>query len=469
MEETRVWVWPNEEDCQANRDWFGFWLREAALRREYPKVEPWDFYRYIFPEGSFERLGHPEDGKGNGIAVSINEETRRASKTIITDGLEQLGNLLEEPLVVCSPISYFGRSRRADHALWLHALTLDIDYVSPPRLDNIIRWFEELEIIPRPAFIVNSGHGIHLYYVFDSPVAMYPKNQRELLKLKKGLIDKIWTKYTSDRPERKEALGIVQGFRMVGSRTKMPQYRLSAWQTGSRVSLEYLNGFSAPGAEAKVDATPSLFSLEDAKREWPEWYEKRVVRGERAGRWHVKRDLYDWWKRRIAGEAQVGARYFCIMALAIYAAKCDVSEEELREDAARFQVVFDALGDDTNEPFSWEEAEKALEAYNESYVTFPRDDIARLTKIAMPANKRNGRKQKVHLAIARGTKEAMKSVEAMKPEGRPKGSAKLTTPKAKLIRDYALEHPEANHSEIARVLGVSRPTVIKWLKDQSRE
>ena len=37
--------------------------------------------------------------------------------------------------------------------------------------------------------------------------------------------------------------------------------------------------------------------------------------------------------------------------------------------------------------------------------------------------------------------------------------------KADLVREYAAEHPDANHSEIARALGISRPTVIKWLKD----
>lgn len=36
--------------------------------------------------------------------------------------------------------------------------------------------------------------------------------------------------------------------------------------------------------------------------------------------------------------------------------------------------------------------------------------------------------------------------------------------KSERIRAYAVEHPEATHSEIARALGVSRPTVIKWLK-----
>ena len=33
-----------------------------------------------------------------------------------------------------------------------------------------------------------------------------------------------------------------------------------------------------------------------------------------------------------------------------------------------------------------------------------------------------------------------------------------------MIRAYAREHPEANHSDIAKALDVSRPTVIKWLK-----
>ena len=38
--------------------------------------------------------------------------------------------------------------------------------------------------------------------------------------------------------------------------------------------------------------------------------------------------------------------------------------------------------------------------------------------------------------------------------------------KANLVRDYVLAHPDANHSEIARALGVSRTTVIKWLKTE---
>ena len=34
-------------------------------------ITPYEFYREVFPVGSFERRGHFEDAKGNGIAVTI--------------------------------------------------------------------------------------------------------------------------------------------------------------------------------------------------------------------------------------------------------------------------------------------------------------------------------------------------------------------------------------------------------------
>lgn len=39
-------------------------------------VTPFDFYREIFPVGSFERKGHFEDSKGNGIAVTVPQKNR---------------------------------------------------------------------------------------------------------------------------------------------------------------------------------------------------------------------------------------------------------------------------------------------------------------------------------------------------------------------------------------------------------
>ena len=91
---------------------------------------------------------------------------------------------------------------------------------------------------------------------------------------------------------------------------------------------------------------------------------------------------------------------------------------------------------------------------------FPRRDAESLSGIPIPPNKRNGRKQDLHLRIARSSLEILSEDAGHALQGRKIGSGI----KRDLIRDYRADHPNANHSEIARALGVSRPTVIKWLR-----
>lgn len=428
------------------------------LNARFGEVPPRAFYRYLFPEGTLERLGHQEDHKPNGLILEIvsNKEGRNTGRhTILTDGLEQLDDALRKECVICSPISYYGRSRKASNALYMHALTLDIDYVGLTEMRHLIHWIEQ-EVIPRPTFIANSGHGVHLYFVFEEPIPMFKENQKELRKLKAQLVKQIWTDYTSTKVENIETLGVVQGFRMVGSRTKLFSYNVTAHQSGDRVTLDYLNSFVMPEHRACVAEKHGL-TLSEARNKYPEWYQRVVVEGRKPGRWHVKRDLYDWYKKRIETETTFGHRYFCLMCLAIYAAKCDIPYSELEEDALHFQVKFNAIKPD--HPFTVDEAFKALEAYNEDYVTFPRDSIARVTALPMTASKRNGRNLTAHQAYRRGIKQLKTSLgeDTWNKGGRPS--------KESQIKAYAAEHPEANRSQIARDLGISRQTVIKWLKD----
>ena len=49
-------------------------------------------------------------------------------------------------------------------------------------------------------------------------------------------------------------------------------------------------------------------------------------------KWHIKRNLYDWWKCQILDGATGEHRYFCIMTLALYAVKCDIDYNELKKD-----------------------------------------------------------------------------------------------------------------------------------------
>ena len=52
------------------------------------------------------------------------------------------------------------------------------------------------DIIPKATFIVNSGTGLHLYYVLTEPVPMYPQNQKTLKELKYALTRQIYFVYS---------------------------------------------------------------------------------------------------------------------------------------------------------------------------------------------------------------------------------------------------------------------------------
>ena len=199
----------------------------------------------------------------------------------------------------------------------------------------------------------------------------------------------------------------------------------------------------------------SNLTLEEAKKKYPEWYDKRIVQHKARGTWTCKRDLYDWWLRRLY-EIKEGHRYYGVMCLAIYAKKCGIPEEELEADAFGMVDRLDLLTSNEDNHFTREDVLAALELYNDNYITFPIDTISKLTEIRIEKNKRNGLKQKQHLYLARRRKEDMKAIELpMKaPEGRPTAQAKVSK--------WQQEHPNGRKADCIRDTGLSKKTVYKW-------
>ena len=103
--------------------------KNEHLEKLYEKVDPFVFYRELFPVGSFERKGHLEDGKANGIAITITEKKKAADgaenaseqlgngigleikekgeahRRVLTDELEELGELVGKEFAILSPVS----------------------------------------------------------------------------------------------------------------------------------------------------------------------------------------------------------------------------------------------------------------------------------------------------------------------------------------------------------------------------
>ena len=441
--------------------------KNAHLGKYLEPVEPFEFYREIFPEGSFERRGHFEDAKGNGIALVVPQKNGvaleiqgdgKAHRHVITDELKELEDIKDTEFTIMSPISYFGRKRNGKNARYLYAMVFDLDGVGMPQLRDTLHQMNK-DIIPKATFVVNSGTGLHLYYVLTEPIPMYPHNQKILKELKYALIRQIWNRFTSSIREP-QMQGVLQGFRVVGTGTKLGKdYPVVAYRYGGAVELEKLLDYipDSNGEQQRIQALmrKSRLSLAEAKEKYPDWYERRVVKKERRGRWTVKRDLYDWWLHRIADEIRVGHRFYGIMTLAIYAKKCGIDEEELRQDAFALIKPYDDMSVEDINRFTKDDVVCALEMFNEDYVTFPRDDIAKISGMTMPVNKRNWRKQKDHLGRAR----AVQNFDD--PDGKwrnKKGQPKLQNK----VYEWRQQHPEGRKADCHRDTGLDPKTIRKW-------
>ena len=430
------------------------------------EVSPHDFYRDVFPEGKLEEKGKYVDGEYTGIAISVNDKTKKVKRYSVTNELSVIDELCKcDDFCLMSPISYAGKARKSDNARFLYALAIDLDGIKqedykgvPVGIDTLFWQFDghgPSNYLPLPTYIVSSGTGLHLYYIFEKPIPLFKNIVKELEKYKKRLTWQLWTQGVSHLSQNVQYESLFQGFRIPGTITKNgKRARVFMVDNGTKVTMEYLNRFVPEDYRTKDFAYKSKLTLSAAKKKYPEWYDRRVVRGEAKCSWTCKRDLYDWWKRKLEEGATDGHRYWCIQTLAVYAMKCGISREELETDAFGYIELLDSIGKREDNPFTTNDVLKALEAYNASYVTYPVKTISDRTGIRIEKNKRNYRKQKLHLKIARATLEIMNDEKGVALQGRPDAKD--------MVLRWRRFNPEGKKIDCERETGLSRKTVLKW-------
>ena len=93
--------------------------------------------------------------------------------------------------------------------------------------------------------------------------------------------------------------------------------------------------------------------------------------------------------------------------------------------------------------------------YNEDYVTFPRDDIAKISGLTMPVNKRNWRKQAEHLGRAR----AVQAFDDPNGDWRNKSGRPSAQDR---VYEWRQQHPEGRKADCHRDTGLDPKTIRKW-------
>lgn len=446
------------------------------------EVAPLDMYTDIFKlgEGRIQYSGEPSGMfKTNPIAIA-SQNNRRRRFIMFEDEFEaRLNELAKYDWAYMSCVTYWGKQNKNDRQSKMYAMVFDLDGVTDKSLARFLDG-THCGIYPLPTYLVLSGHGVHPYYVFEDPVSLYPETKSQLKRLKYALTDVIWNKDTS-RIKRPQYQDINQAYRIPGTKTKIAGVKARAFRVSTHpTSVGYLNSFVDKKDKVNTSQvySDSVLTIEEAKALYPEWYQRRVLNKEPAQGWKANRGLYEWWKKAMFESAEFGHRYFCLMALAIYAVKCGISEEELRSDALSFSNMLNAIHPEDS--FTESDMESALECYDLRYITFPREDISKLTGIPIPERKRNHQSRWTHLQAdtweiggevvenpcKKNREEALNRARAEgKITGRPKGSGT----KQKQVLDYFRAHPDATVAQAGKELDISLPTIRKWKPERVGE
>ena len=454
----------------------------ALYQKGYKSISPIDFYNSIFLE-DLEDHRSPEDyrsGEYGAIAVEKRKrvdkngkpilrfdkktkkkvETYRGHRITITKGNLELYRFIDDSEGFClmSPISYAGKHRTLKNARYLYALCIDVDHLKPNGLRELIHsWTGRPPEyrLPKPTYIVCSGRGLHLYYVFEKPIPLWPNIFKAIADAKTDLTRRLWSSYVTSKWEKPEYESLVQGFRIPGTITKDGGYAL-AFECGEKVTIEYMNQF-LPADKKMTEIYKTDYTREQAKALFPDWYKRRIEDGEPRGHWTRHPGIYHNWKEKILNGAVVGHRYNCLENLCSLGVQCNIPPDVIERDCHEVMIKFESMTDDPDNHFTEYDVLCAMKTYhlaNEGAYRRRVDYIAKKTGIPLTPTKRNGRKQEVHLRRIR----ALQKADYPKDEWRNK---KGQPSKSAIVKMWRIAHPDGKKIDCQRETGLSRPTVLK--------
>ena len=460
----------------------------ALIDAGYDEISGVDLYEEIFPDNEVTGEIYTDYSRPNAIFLyQPYENSRKLKRRLMLKDTwreDYLEYIYDNPMTLCSGLTYRGLTNKLENAQNMNALIMDIDGVGFGELLTMLARMEQgpemLRSIPVPTYLVLSGSGVHLYYVFDEPIPLFPNIKLQLKSLKNALTFRIWDYKGTSKIKTVQYQSINQGFRMPGSVNSKYDIQVRAFRIGGKTSVEELNKYVDDNS--RVDITkrfrPSKTTKAEAAMKWPEWYERVVVNGIRkpkkwdiAGKVHGDDPyaLYHWWMRKV-GEATGGHRYFFMMNMAIYACKCDVPKKQLKEDLNKVFEILRAVPhvNAYGQPDELDEQDVvvAIEAYSKEYYGFKLDDHIATSGIQIERNPRNYLKQEWHLEDIRSKKKNMKERgQAFKrPEGRPKGSGT----KQEIVETWRKQNPDGSPKACMQDTGLSKNTVYKWWKQVSK-
>lgn len=465
-----------------------------------------DFYKDIFQDDLQEKRKsiheEYEKGKYSGIFIEIEQlkdkktgepllhkegklkghPVKKSRNHLFFKGNKELYDKIDrtDNFIITNGISYVGKRRIQDNVAKMYAMAIEIDGIKgldgvrqlihtwhrPVTEMNGIKYYN---MTPKPTYITCSGRGLHLYFVFEEPIDLYKNIFEELSRVRKRWVDLFWnsrvTKMSDKNSIQYETL--TQGFRAVGSKTRLDDTYVLAFKVGEKHTLESLNEILSEDDKIRI-GYKSTMSLEEAKKRYPDWYQRRIVEGQKKPSedfvFHRHRGIYDNWKQKIISGAVVGKRYYCLENLCSLAVQCCISPEELEADCKMIMEHFETLTNDDKNHFTMSDVISAIATYYRKDTTaFTRklEFISERTGIPLQRAKRNGNTRAEHVEIMNFTRQLKARRDSKYLGGRPE--------KRDIVQEWRKKKSWGNKTDCHRDTGLSRTTISKYWNVETDE
>lgn len=451
---------------------------ENMFESMYEEIGGYEFYRYLFPDCEEEGELNTDYSRPNAIYLYEDDKDKGTKRRLrrrimLKDTWEKdyIDFIERNNLTLCSGLTYRRKANKLQNAQRMNALVFDLDGVGENEMKNLLLRFgqeaERIRTLPQPTFLVLSGAGLHIYYVFEEPIDLYPNIKLQLKALKYDLTFRMWEYKATSTKKEIQYQSINQSFRMVGSVNGKYGNVVKAYKTGEKVTLEYLNRYVKKENQVDVNRPfrPSKMTRAEAREKYPEWYERVIVnKSKQLKKWDIYSKtgyaLYNWWLGKI-GEVRGGHRYYYMMCLAIYACKCDVPKKKLKDDI--YDVYSELSKIQHDNVLTEDDITSALEAYDKEYYNFTIADIEKVTDIRIERNKRNYQKQIYHLEEARAIRDIR-----MRRQGKDWREGNGRPTKEQEVIDYIRANPDSRKCDVIRGTGFDKKTVYKYY-DKAKE
>lgn len=374
--------------------------------------------------------------------VFIDDDNKHIVPMSIDEAMEQSEDRND---VLMGGCTYFNNWISKKSAKDIYTFIIDMDNVYSGTLLNALRndWKSANgEPLVKPTYIVNSGTGLHLYFILTQKIPNYKATTENLDKLYRALAIQQTTKRVY---LHKQVQWFGQDFRMAGGLNKYG-WRNTIFKVGDKWDIDEL----AKG----VGLQDVHFTRYGEKRS-----KKTSVRKDRQNRegWRSNRAFYDYALRNCRAKTKEGNRYTSMCALSVIAWKCNVSKEELEKDLL-------SLLPDYNKGATRQIKEKeiysAMKMHNKKAMLTQRESLENWQGWEYKPIRRNGRKRADHIKYMNTMKRFKKELGEPVNEGRPT--------KEHIVREYRMLHPNATKTEVVRNTSLSYDTVRKYWEQEQK-